>query len=125
MDTDDKFEQTFVNAGDFTQARALRVPPGQPVAHLVESILLPSKQVAPIFATTTISTTEGQTLSGLVIEENERDLTLLLPTAARQTINGWVSDRTEHQIPELFPEMFILLPKEVANGFAEANATAL
>src|SRR5262249_7190444 len=56
------------------------------VAHLVESILAPSKQVADVFAATSIVTTDGQTLSGLVVEEDERRLVLLLPTASRQEL---------------------------------------
>jgi putative heme-binding domain-containing protein len=56
------------------------------VAHLVESILVPDKQVAPIFGTTLIVTTDGQALSGLVVEEDEKQLVLLLPTASRRTV---------------------------------------
>lgn len=56
------------------------------VSHLVESILLPNKQVAPVFGTTSLVTTDGKTLSGLVVEENDEQVVLLLPTAARQAV---------------------------------------
>ena len=56
------------------------------VAHLVESILAPDKQVASIFAATTIVTDDGRSVSGLVVEESEKELVLLLPTAVRRSI---------------------------------------
>jgi putative heme-binding domain-containing protein len=56
------------------------------VAHLVESILLPNKQVAPIFGTTSLVTRDGLSLSGLVVEESPTQIVLLLPTAARQVV---------------------------------------
>jgi putative heme-binding domain-containing protein len=56
------------------------------VSHLVESILLPNKQVAPVFGTTSLVTTDGKTHSGLVVEENDEQVVLLLPTAARQAV---------------------------------------
>ena len=56
------------------------------LAHLVESILLPNQQVAPLFAATTIVTDEGRSYVGLVIEENKQEVVLLLPTAVRQVV---------------------------------------
>ena len=54
------------------------------VGHLVESILVPSKQVAPIFGTTSIVTDEGRTLAGLVVEESDERVVLLLANATRR-----------------------------------------
>jgi putative heme-binding domain-containing protein len=56
------------------------------VAHLVESILLPSKQVAPVFRATYVETKQGVTLTGLVLAEDGKKLVLLLPDATRREI---------------------------------------
>jgi putative heme-binding domain-containing protein len=57
------------------------------VPYLVESILLPSKQVAAPFRGTTITTRKGQVVAGLVVNENAESLELLLPDATRKTIS--------------------------------------
>jgi putative heme-binding domain-containing protein len=56
------------------------------VPYLVESILLPSKQVAENFRASVLVTTRGQTLTGLVVSETADDLELLLPDATRQRL---------------------------------------
>jgi putative heme-binding domain-containing protein len=55
-------------------------------AYVVESILLPSKQVADPFRGTTLALTDGRTLTGLVVNDTEQKLELLLPDASRVTI---------------------------------------
>ncbi|MBI3862692.1 MAG: c-type cytochrome [Planctomycetia bacterium] len=54
--------------------------------HLVESVLLPSKQVADAFRGTTIVTTDGQVLSGLVVTDDADQIELLLADTTRRTI---------------------------------------
>jgi putative heme-binding domain-containing protein len=56
------------------------------VPYLVESILLPSKQVADVFRSTEITTKRGRTITGLVVNETADKLELLLPDTNRQTI---------------------------------------
>ncbi|MGE5195561.1 MAG: LamG-like jellyroll fold domain-containing protein [Deltaproteobacteria bacterium] len=56
------------------------------VAHLVESVLLPSKQVAETFRATAIVTKAGQTVGGLVVADDADQIELLLPDATRRTI---------------------------------------
>jgi putative heme-binding domain-containing protein len=56
------------------------------VPHLVESILLPSKQVAEPFRTTVLTTTKGQTLSGLVVSETAEQIDLLLSDTTRKAV---------------------------------------
>ena len=56
------------------------------VPHLVESILLPSKQVAEPFRATRIVTSDGLVLSGLVTAESAERIELLQPDATRRTI---------------------------------------
>jgi putative heme-binding domain-containing protein len=56
------------------------------VPYLVESVLLPSKQISPIFRATQIETKSGQTLIGLVVKETADVIELLLPDATRKEI---------------------------------------
>ena len=55
-------------------------------AHLVESILLPSKQVAETFRATNLVTKSGQALSGLVVTDDADQIELLLADTTRMTI---------------------------------------
>lgn len=56
-------------------------------AYVVESILLPSKQVADPFRGTTLILADGRTLTGLVVTDTDQQLELLLPDAKRVTID--------------------------------------
>ncbi len=56
------------------------------VPYLVESILLPSKQISPVFKATYIEMKSGMVLTGLVINETAEKIELLLPDANRRTI---------------------------------------
>jgi putative heme-binding domain-containing protein len=69
--------------------------------HLVESILLPSKTVSPVFRATLVVTKEGKTYSGLVVTETAEKLDLLLPDAKTQTILK--SDIEERKMQDISP----------------------
>ncbi|HJT79514.1 MAG TPA: HEAT repeat domain-containing protein, partial [Gemmataceae bacterium] len=56
------------------------------VPYVVESVLLPSKQVSPLFRATFIATERGQTYTGLVTAETGDKLELLLSDTTRKTI---------------------------------------
>lgn len=56
------------------------------VAHIVESVLLPSQQIAEPFRGQTIVTDDGRSISGLVIAESAESLEVLLPDATRRVI---------------------------------------
>jgi putative heme-binding domain-containing protein len=56
------------------------------VPYVVESVLLPSKQVSPLFRATFIGTERGLTYTGLVTAETGDRLELLLPDTTRKTI---------------------------------------
>ena len=56
------------------------------VPYLVESVLLPSKQVAEPFKAAVIVADDGQIVTGLVVSESEAELELLLADATRKTI---------------------------------------
>ena len=60
----------------------LRLPP----PHLAESVLLPSKQVSPVFRASCVATTGGQVFTGLVVAETGDKLELLLSDTTRKTI---------------------------------------
>jgi putative heme-binding domain-containing protein len=87
-------------------------------AHLVESILTPSKQVAPVFGTTTVVTADGQSLSGLVVAEDETRIVLLLPTAARQEVaKSDIEVRRLHETSPM-PSGLVKTPAELADLLA-------
>jgi putative heme-binding domain-containing protein len=55
-------------------------------AYVVESVLLPSKQVADPFRGTTLALADGRTLTGLVVNDTDQQLDLLLPDARRVAV---------------------------------------
>jgi putative heme-binding domain-containing protein len=54
--------------------------------HLVESVLLPSKQIAEAFRATSVVTTAGKVFTGLVVTDEADRIELLLPDATRKSI---------------------------------------
>src|SRR5690606_29122738 len=56
------------------------------VTHLVESILLPSKQVSPVFRATQIVTVDGKSRIGLQLGETGDKVEVLLPDGKRVSI---------------------------------------
>ena len=88
------------------------------VAHLVESVLLPNKQVAPIFGTTTIVTDDGKSLSGLIVEENDQEVVLLLPTAQRQAVPKSEIDERKLQATSPMPGGLVKTPAELGDLLA-------
>jgi putative heme-binding domain-containing protein len=52
------------------------------VDHIVESVLTPSKTIAPIFKATTVVTNDGRTQTGLVVGETAEAIELLLADAS-------------------------------------------
>ena len=56
------------------------------VAYLAESVLEPGKVVAPLFRATTVVTTDGRSVTGLVSGETAETVELILPDASRVTV---------------------------------------
>lgn len=56
------------------------------VVQLVQSVLLPSQQVAPVFRQTLITTRDGDSVNGLVVGETGDHVELVQPDATRKTI---------------------------------------
>lgn len=88
------------------------------VSHIVESVLLPNKQVAPVFGTTTLATDQGKTLAGLVVEEDERQLVLLLPTAIRQIVAKSEIEERTLQPTSPMPSGLVKSPAELGDLLA-------
>lgn len=88
------------------------------ISHLVESVLLPSKQVAPNFRSTSIETSAGEAISGLVIRETETELELLLNNAARKTISKREIDRRELSSLSPMPLGVVKTPDELRDLLA-------
>ena len=57
------------------------------VAYLVESVLAPNKVISPVFKSSTIQTTDGKVITGLVVSETGEKLEVLLPDTKRVSIN--------------------------------------
>jgi putative heme-binding domain-containing protein len=83
------------------------------VPHLVESVLLPSRQVAEPFRAQTFVTDDGRTLTGLVTGESETTVELLLPDAKRTTLyKKQIDDRTTTQLSPM-PQGLVKTPAEL------------
>ena len=88
------------------------------VPHLVESILLPSKLVAGPFVGVTIATTDGRTLSGLVVNESADHLDLLQPDTTKVTLpRRDVEQRTASKVSPM-PAGLVRSPAELRDLLA-------
>jgi putative heme-binding domain-containing protein len=88
------------------------------VPHLVESILLPGKQVAEPFRATLLTMKKGQTLSGLVVSESAEQIELLLPDATRKTVTKMdVEERTRTGVSPM-PAGLVKTPRELQDLLA-------
>jgi putative heme-binding domain-containing protein len=88
------------------------------VAHLVESVLLPSKQVAETFRATSIVTKSGQTVSGLVIADDGEQIELLLPDATRRTIPRAEIDESQKSATSPMPAGLVKTVEELQHLLA-------
>jgi putative heme-binding domain-containing protein len=88
------------------------------VPHLVESVLVPSKQVAPVFGTTSIVTVDGRTHSGLAVAEDDRHVVLLLPTAERIEVQKSEIEGRKLSSLSPMPAGLVKTPAELADLLA-------
>lgn len=88
------------------------------LAHLVESVLLPSRQVAEQYRATLVTTTEGEVLTGLVVARSPEGIELLLSNGSRRTLRTSEVDaeRLVEQSP--MPAGLIKKPDELADLLA-------
>ena len=95
-----------------TLAERLAANGGAPVDHIVESVLTPSKTIAPIFKATTVVTNDGRTQTGLVVGETAESIELLRADAS--TVKIAVSD-----IDERVPQDVSPMPAGLVQNAAE------
>jgi putative heme-binding domain-containing protein len=77
------------------------------VPQMVESLLLPSKQVAGPFRGTTLRTVDGVVLNGLVVSESKEQLEILQPDGSRRAVA--VSEIDERKLSDISPMPFGLV----------------
>jgi len=83
------------------------------VPYLVESVLAPSKQISPVFRSTTIVTEAGKQYVGLVIGETSERIELLLPDAKRVTIpKPEIAERALQDL-SIMPQGLVRTPEEL------------
>ncbi|MGC3969528.1 MAG: TIM barrel protein [Pirellulales bacterium] len=88
------------------------------VPHLVESVLLPSRQVAEPFRAQQFTTDDGLTLSGLVTVETGDHVELLLPDATRRTLaKKSIEERTVTALSPM-PQGLVKTPDELRHLLA-------
>ena len=106
-------DQKVVGAPSLSEARRrFQVP------HLVESVLVPSKQVAEAFRATSIVTSDGQSLSGLIVGETASTIELLLPDTSRRTIAKKEIDERERTSLSPMPVGLVKTPAELRDVLA-------
>jgi putative heme-binding domain-containing protein len=88
------------------------------VAYLVESVLLPSKQVVELFRATSIETVDGQPLTGLVVRESADEVELLLADATRKTIATTDIESRQMQALSPMPAGIVKTPGELRDLLA-------
>lgn len=87
-------------------------------AYLVESVLLPSKQIAEPFRSTVLSLESGQVVTGLVVNETADSLELLLPDATRRRISAdEIEERGVGRVSPM-PSGLIKTPQELRDLLA-------
>ncbi len=88
------------------------------VPYLVESVLLPSKQVSPVFRATFVELKSGKVLTGLVVKETADVIELLQPDATRKEVakKAIESRRLLEQSP--MPAGIVKTPEELRDILA-------
>ncbi|HVA47628.1 MAG TPA: TIM barrel protein [Pirellulales bacterium] len=87
-------------------------------AYVVESVLLPSKQVADPFRGTTLALADGRTLSGLVVNDTDEQLELLLPDAKRATVAKADIEQRAHSTISPMPSGLVKTEQELRDLLA-------
>jgi putative heme-binding domain-containing protein len=87
-------------------------------AYLVESVLLPSKQIAEPFRSTVLSLDSGQVLTGLLVNETADAVELLLPDATRRRVStDEIEERGVGRVSPM-PSGLIKTPEELRDLIA-------
>ena len=83
------------------------------IPYLVESVLLPNKQVSPVFRATAVLTTDGRPFTGLLLGETAEKIELLLADTKR--ISLLKSEIEEREVKDLspMPRSLLKTPEEL------------
>jgi putative heme-binding domain-containing protein len=90
----------------------------QPKETLLVSVLDPSRQVTPDYVSYTLTTTDGETMNGLITAESASSVTLRRPNIADATIQ-------RSQIRELKADGKSLMPDGLEQGLTEQDVANL
>ena len=88
------------------------------VPYLVESVLLPSKQLSPVFRATQVVTSDGKQYVGLVVGETAEKLELLLTDAKRVTLDKAEIEERALQDVSPMPQGLLKKPEELRDILA-------
>ena len=81
--------------------------------YLVESVLVPSKVISPVFRSTLITTHEGKVITGLVVSESADKVELLLPDTKRLTVEKSQIDERKFGDVSAMPVGLVKTPEEL------------
>jgi putative heme-binding domain-containing protein len=87
-------------------------------AHLVESILLPDRQVAEEFRATQVVLLDGRTLTGVVLRESATEIELLLSDTTRQTLKVSAVEERKRLTTSPMPAGLVRTPDELRDLLA-------
>ena len=88
------------------------------IPYLVESVLLPSKVISPVFKSTLIATREGKVIAGLVVSETGDKVELLLPDTKRISIEKSQIDERKFGDASAMPVGLVKTPEELRDVIA-------
>lgn len=88
------------------------------IPYLVESVLIPNKQIAPIFKATMVATADGEQLMGLLITETADKIELVLPDATKRTIMKSNIEARKLQDVSPMPHGLVKKPQELRDLIA-------
>ena len=103
-----------INAGPSLADAAKRFS----VPHLVESVLIPGKQISPVFKATLIVTKDGKQALGLVTGETAEKLELILTDATKLTIPITEIEERKLQEASPMPQGLVKTPEELRDLLA-------
>ncbi|HND54315.1 MAG TPA: c-type cytochrome, partial [Pirellulaceae bacterium] len=88
------------------------------VPYMVESVLLPSKTISPVFKSTTIETTGGKLLTGLIVGETGDKVELLMSDTKKVTIAKSEIESRKPSDVSTMPQGVVKTPDELRDILA-------
>jgi putative heme-binding domain-containing protein len=88
------------------------------VPYVVESVLLPSKQISPLYRASLITLDSGQTYTGLIVKETSEQIELLQADATRKTVSAKSIESRETLSLSPMPVGLVHTPEELRDVVA-------